>query len=417
MSRAEPAFSPKLSQRFGTHEDPSMTPMSQITTANKHFAKALLATLILLAAVPATTQARDRKGGESEQTAEQKYPQATRKAPEQKVGSDLQSKIGKLFKAYENKDAATVVQLADEVLSNQKASAYEHALAARIAGVTLLNTDNDKAKAYLERAIAFDGLSNNEHYESMNLVAQMDLVDQQYDKSLAMIDRYLSETKVQDPDSLVIKGNDLYRLKRYPEAIASLKAAIGASQEPKPEWLNLLMAAYFDAGQPEEATKIAEELIAKHPDDKALQLNLAASYMQAGQEGKATALLEKLRASGGLSQPEDYRNLYAMYLNHDKNKEGIAVIQEGLQKGVLKEDYETLNALAQAYWFSGQSAQAIAAFRKAAPLAPNGETYLNLARALLNEGQMAEAKQAAQQALDKGVRNPGDAKKIIAAGK
>ena len=394
-----------------------MNPMSRTTTAKKSFAKALLTALILLTAVPATTQARDRKDNGSEQAAEQKYPQATRKAPEQKVSSDLQSKIGKLFKAYENKDAATVVQLADEVISNQKAGAYERALSARIAGVTLLNTDNAKAKAYLEQAVAFDGLNNNEHYESMNLVAQMDLVDKQYDKSLAMIDRFLTETKTQDPDSFVIKGNDLYRLKRYPEAIAALKTAIGGSQEPKPEWLNLLMAAYFDAGQPQEATKIAEDLIAKHPDDKALQLNLAASYMQAGQEDKATALLEKLRAGGGLSQPEDYRNLYAMYLNHNKNKEGIAVIQEGLQKGVLKEDYDTLNALAQAYWFSGQSAQAIAAYRKAAPLAPDGEAYLNLARALLNEGQAAEAKQAAQQALDKGVHNPGDAKKIIAAGK
>lgn len=177
------------------------------------------------------------------------------------------------------------------------------------------------------------------------------------------------------------------------------------------------MAAYFDAGQPQEATKIAEELISKHPDDKALQLNLAASYMQAGQEDKATALLEKLRASGGLDTADDYRNLYAMYLNHNKNKEGIAVIQEGLQKGVLTEDYQTLDALAQAYWFSGQSDQAIATYRKAAPLAPNGESYLNLARALLNEGRMGEAKKAAQQALDKGVAKPAEAKKIISLSK
>lgn len=394
-----------------------MKPTSRATTANKHFAKALLTAFILLAAVPAATQARDRKDSGSEQAAEQKYPQATRKAPEQKVSPDLQAKIEKLFKAYQNKDAATVVQLADEVVSNQKASAYEHALSARIAGVTLLNTDNDKAKAYLEQAVAFDGLNNNEHYESMNLLAQMDLIDKQYDKSLAMIDRYLTETHSQDSDSLVIKGNDLYRLKRYPEAIAALKVAIDGSQQPKPEWLNLLMAAYFDAGQPQEATKIAEDMIARNPDDKALQLNLASSYMEAGQEDKATALLEKLRASGKLDQPQDYHNLYAMYLNHDKNKEGIAVIKEGLQKGLLKEDFDTMNSLAQAYWFSGQSDLAIATYRKAAPLAPNGETYLNLARALLNEGHFAEAKQAAQQALDKGVRNPGDAKKIIGTAK
>ena len=394
-----------------------MKPTSRATTANKHFAKALLTAFILLAAVPAVTQARDRKDSGSEQAAEQKYPQATRKAPEQKVSPDLQAKIEKLFKAYQNKDAATVVQLADEVVSNQKASAYEHALSARIAGVTLLNTDNDKAKAYLEQAVAFDGLNNNEHYESMNLLAQMDLIDKQYDKSLAMIDRYLAETHSQDGDSLVIKGNDLYRLKRYPEAIAALKAAIDGSQQPKPEWSSLLMASYFDAGQPQEATKIAEGMIARNPDDKELQLNLASSYMEAGQEDKAAALLEKLRASGKLDQPQDYHNLYAMYLNHDKNKEGIAVIKEGLQKGLLKEDFDTMNSLAQAYWFSGQSDLAIATYRKAAPLAPNGETYLNLARALLNEGHFAEAKQAAQQALDKGVRNPGDAKKIIGTAK
>jgi len=370
--------------------------------------------------VPPSAHAREKKGqdsGQSDDAKKEHFPQATRKAPEQTVSSSLSPTIEKLFKAYEQKDAAKVVTLSDEVIANPKASAYEHALAARIAGVTLLNNDNDKAKAYLEQAVAFDGLSNNEHYESMNLLAQMDLIDKQYDKSLAMIDRYLSETRTQDGDALVIKGNDLYRLKRYPEAIAALKAAVDGTPQPKPEWLNLLMASYFDAGQPQEATKVAEALIASNPDDKVLQLNLASSYMEAGQEDKATALLEKLRASGKLDQPEDYRNLYAMYLNHDKNKEGIAVIQEGLQKGVLKEDFDTMNSLAQAYWFSDQPDQAIAAYRKAAPLAPNGETYLNLARALLNAGHPAEARQAAQQALDKGVRNPADAKKIINAAK
>jgi tetratricopeptide (TPR) repeat protein len=196
-----------------------------------------------------------------------------------------------------------------------------------------------------------------------------------------------------------------------------MKSAVESSPQPKPEWLELLMGAYFDSNQPQEAARIAEGLIAKHPDDKALQLNLAASYMQAGQDDKAAALLEKLRAGGALDKAEDYRNLYAMYLNHNKNKEGIAVIQEGLQKGVLSEDYQTLNSLAQAYWFSGQSDQAIAAYRKAAPLAPNGEVYLNLARALLNEGQTAEAKRAAQQALDKGVAKPADAKKILGLSK
>jgi len=363
--------------------------------------------------------AQQQQPGEaaSAQPVAAQYPDATRKQPDAQPSAKLRDTLAKLFEAFNAKDTATVERIAEEVIANPAGNAYDHAIAARLAGASLLNTDNDKAKAYLQKAVDFDGLNNNEHYESMRLVAQVDLNEQDYAGALAAIDRFLQETKSQDGDDIALKGNALYRLKRYPEAIATMKNAVESSPQPKPEWLQLLMGAYFDSNQPQEAARIAEGLMAKSPGDKTLQLNLAASYMQAGQDDKAAAMLEKLRASGALDQAEDYRNLYAMYLNHNKNKEGIAVIQEGLQKGVLKEDFETMNSLAQAYWFSGQSEQAIAAYRKAAPLAPDGETYLNLARALLNEGHSAEAKQAAQQALDKGVRNPADAKKILGAAK
>src|SRR3546814_9986388 len=97
-----------------------------------------------------------------------------------------------------------------------------------------------------------------------------------------------------------------------------------------------------------------------------------------------------------------------------RSKEGIAVIKEGLEKGVIKPDYQTYVALGQAYYFTDQPAQAIENYRKAAPLAPDGETYLNLARILWGEGQLGEAKQAAQTALDKGVKKPEEARKILA---
>src|SRR5690606_30727218 len=112
-------------------------------------------------------------------------------------------------------------------------------------------------------------------------------------------------------------------------------------------------------------------------------------YMESGQDDKAVAILEKLRAAGQLESEADYHNLYAMYINGEKYAEGIAVIDEGLQKGALKPDFETYKALAQAYWFSEQPGKAIEAYQKAAPLAPDGETYLNLARALNNEGRAA----------------------------
>jgi tetratricopeptide (TPR) repeat protein len=362
-------------------------------------------------------QQRGQDTNQAQAAVAAQYPDATRKEPEGQPSSKLRDTLGKLIDAFNAKDTATVLKLADGIIANPDGNAYDHATAARLAGASLLNADNGRAKAYLQQAIDFNGLSNNDQFESMRLIAQIALNDQDYAGALAASERFLQESNSKNGDDLALKGNALYRLKRYPEAIAAMKLAVDSSAEPKAEWLELLMGAYFDSNQPQEAARIAEGLMAKHPDDTALQLNLASSYMQAGQDDKATAMLEKLRVSGGLDKPEDLRNLYAMYLNHNKNKEGIAVIEDGLKKGLLKEDFATLNALAQAYWFSGRAADAIATYRKAAPLAPDGETYLNLARALLNEGQTAEARQAAQQALDKGVRKPADAKTILGAGK
>ena len=352
---------------------------------------------------------------EGQQQVEARFPNATREEPEAGASAKLGKQLEKLFDAYNAQDGATVLPLADEIIANEKANAYERAISARLAGASLLNKDNARALGYLQKAVEFNGLNNNEHFESMVLVAQLQLQEQKYAESLATIDKFLAESRSQQPEHLVVKGNALYRLKRYPEAAAALKQAVETSPQPDPQWLQLLMGAYADMGQPAEATKLAESLAAKNPGDKQAQMNLASIYMESGQDDKAVAILEKLRAAGQLEGATDYRNLYAMYINGEKYKEGIAVINEGLEKSLLEPDYETYKALAQAYWFSDQPAQAIDAYKKAAPLAPDGETWLNLARALNNEGRADEAKEAARQALAKGVDKPEDANRIIGA--
>ncbi|MEP6632801.1 MAG: tetratricopeptide repeat protein [Luteimonas sp.] len=358
---------------------------------------------------------KDQVKAQETQTVAAQYPDATRKEPEAKASAKLSPKLKKMFDAYDKNDTATVMSVAEEVLADPSANPYEHSISARLAGAAALNDAPAKAKAYMAKAIQFDGLSNNDHYESMYLLAQLQMQDDQYTESLATIDRFLTETKSNKPDQLAVKGNALYRLKRYPEAAAVLKQAVEASPEPKPDVLQLLMGTYIEMNQPGEAQKIAEGLMAKNPNDKHLAMNLATIYMQAGKNDQAAALLDKLRTSGQLTEDRDYRNLYALYLNSEgKEKQAISVINEGLEKGILKPDYQTYVAQAQAYYFSEQPKQAIEAYKKAAPLAPDGETYLNLAKALWQEGQIGEAKQAAQQALAKGVKKPDDAKKIIA---
>lgn len=343
-----------------------------------------------------------------------RYPQATRVEPEGKASSKRTPQLKQIFDAFNLKATDAVLATADQLIADPEANAYEKSVSARLAGASQLNADNPKALAYLQKAIEFNGLTNNEHFEAMFLVAQLQLQEKQYEQGLASVDRFMAETKTQTPEALALKGNALYRLKRYPEAVEALKPAVEAAKPPRPDWTQLLMASYSEMGKPDEASKLAEQLGTGSPGDKQSQLNLAATYMQAGQDDKAVPILEKLRSSGQLTEAQDYRNLFAIYSNAGgKEKQVIEVINDGIGKGILKPDYQTYTALAQAYWFSDQAAPAIEAYQKAAPLAPNGETYLNLARVLSNEGRSAEAKEAAKQALAKGVKKPEDAKRII----
>ena len=390
----------------------------------RNFKHALLAlTIIGVLGAAATSSAaettRDRaernqkKGSEKQEVM---YPDATREEPKAKGAAKAQAKLQKLVSVYQKDDYAATRTQADELLANPAANDYDKAVAAQLASQAAYNLDDTPATiAYLKQALQLNALDNNNHYQLMYMLAQVQLQEDQYAEGLSTLDRYLAETKSKKPEDLALKGQGLYQAERYAEAIPALKQAIETSPEPKDNWQQLLMASYAETGQSADAIQMAEKIAAKAPADKKAQMNLATVYLQADKFDKAAVVLEKLRTAGQMTDEKDYRQLYTTYANMDgKEKEVIAVINDGMQKGVLKPDQQTYLALAQSYYYSDQIAPAIEAWKKAAPLSKDGETYLNLAKVLWQEDRIPEAKQAAKSALEKGIKKPEDAKKIIA---
>ena len=393
--------------------------------------KTTLLSLALMAAFcgGAVLDANAARRGEQKKE-EVLYPDATRQEPEAKGSPKVQTKLNKLIEAYnkalDQEDEAkatagytTARTLADEIIANGSANAYDKALAAQIASQAALNTDDEAAaEGYLKQAVDANALGNNQHFQLMLQLAQLQLQKDDYTNGFATLDKYLAESKSKRPADFAFKGQYLYQADRFAECIPPLKQAIETSTNPEDKvdnWTQILMVCYQEAGQLAEAVKVAEQLAAKSPNDKRAQMNLASIYLNSEQEAKAAAVLEKLRAAGLMTEEKDYRQLYLTYANMEgKEKDVIAVVNEGLQKGVVKPDYQTYLALAQAYYYSEQIPQAIEAWQKAAPLSKDGETYLNLARVLWQEGRIPEAKVAARAALDKGLKKPDDAKKIIA---
>lgn len=396
--------------------------MNTFRSLNRKVLAAAVAAVVAIGALaPVSAQQRDPLGDDQreEQAAEsERYPEATREPTgERQASSRVARKLESLIDLYEAGKGAEARAIADEVLADEDTNAYSKSFAAQVATqIAYTAGDSEAAAGYVQQALQFNGLENNAHYDLMRMLSQLQLEDQQYAQALATIERFMSETGTRQAEDLVVKGNALFRLDRHAEAAAALEEAIAATPEPPLSWQQMLMVTYSQSGQKDKAAELAARIgQGAETGDKQAMLNMAAVYQQSGQTDKVIEVLEQLRAAGQFTEDHDYRLLYSAYLNQEgMEKQAAEVINEGLTKGILEPDYQALIALGQSYYFSDQIEPAIEAYRKAAPLDDNGAAYLNLAKILRQEGRIDEARDAARQALAKGLDDPTDANRIIA---
>ena len=331
----------------------------------------------------AERKARESKD-KAENTAAAQYPQATREEPEASASRRGLKALQELVETYNAGDTAKTTAAALAIATDADSNAYEKAFAYQIAATAVSGAGDDaKGAEYFAKAIEANGLGNNDHYTAMLNLAVVQYGAGEFPQALATIDRFLAETKSQKPEALNLRGGALMGMERYADAAAVYAAQVAAS-----------------------------------PEDKVARMNAVAAYQQAGQDDKAVALLADAQAKGQLADANEYRALYVSYLNSERDKDALKVIDEGLAKGILKEGPE----LARAFMIIGQNAYyvedeatALAMYTRAAPMADNGEAALNLAKLHSEAGNKAKAKAAAELALSKGVKDTAQAKRLAGA--
>jgi pentatricopeptide repeat protein len=347
-----------------------------------------------------------------------KFPNASRAEPDRIApNAKMKSKLNKIQGAFESGDYTSAIAGADEILADEKAAPAEKSRAAQVAAFAAAQGDPDHKRAitYLKRALDENGLPNGIHFPLILELAKMYNNDDQYPEAIAAADRFLAETKTTDAMAQSIRGNAFYQMDKYPEAIEALKLAMGTDGKADPTIAGMLMQSYIAAERFPEAVALAESVAAKAPDDKKAQLILASAYGEAGQPEKAVAVFQRLRTSGKLTESRDYEQgiaILAKLKGHEADTQ--AFISEGMTKGILKPSFQLYGLLGQAYYNADNLPAAIDAWSKGAPLATNGELFLNLAILQNQEDRYADAKASAQQAIAKGLKKPGKAWMVIA---
>lgn len=377
-----------------------------------HTLKIVVLAVFLTASFAAPDADAQRKRGEPTEL----YPDAARKAPAGSYAPRLAKQHKKLQEIYtEEGREQEALALAEEIINHEKAKPFDKAIAMMTAGTVAVSLD-DEARGidYFERAIAEDALVNDNHYNLMVNLAALYINAEQFDKADPLLARLITETSTKNPDVYAMQASSFYNNDKFAEAIDAIKKATELKGEAQPQWNQMLLAAYAELGQDDQAIALGESILAKNPDDKRAISNLALLYSNNEQPEKAVALLDGARKRGLLNEATDYERIFSTYYNMEQEAQAAGVLEEGLAKGILPQEAKYYTMLAQAHYFSDSIAPAISAAQKAADLSKDGEPGLFLAQVLSQEDRNAEAMAAARAAIAKGVKSPGTAWMVIA---
>lgn len=374
----------------------------------------LVASLLVAIAVP-HADAQRRGDRQAQQQRESMFPEATREEPRHRTPQRMGQRMERLYDLSGEDNPQRVIEEANALINDRNADANVRSFSyIQIAEAYEDLDDSARAIEYYQRAIDEDGLGNDNHYQVMLRLGQSLVFEERVDEGIAVLERFFEETRSRNPQHLALMGSSLYQAERWDGAIQYMTMAIEASETPQPSWQQILMASYAEADRMDEAAEVARRSVELQPDDKRAVMNLASVLSQADRIEEAAEVLDGARQRGLFDEGRDYDQLARLFLNIDGGEaQAAAVLREGMDQGLLEGNYDNWFMLGQAEYFSENYDGAITAWTEAASRAPDGEVALNLARVHLDEGNYSDAVRYANEAIQKGVRNPDTARAII----
>jgi tetratricopeptide (TPR) repeat protein len=259
-------------------------------------------------------------------------------------------------------------------------------------------------RAY-ENLLAQPDLPEALEHGTIYSVAQLYFAQERYDKAVENLERWFEVVNNPNPNAYNLLGQGYYLLKRYRDAITQLTKAIDLQQmagKPVSEnWYLMLRGCYYELGDFNAVVEIQEKLIYLNPK-KQYWVELSGFYSEIDEDEKQLHALDLAHRQGLLNRGAEYITLCQLLMQAEVPYRGAKVLQEGMDKGLVKPDSKNLRLLSQAWMMSKEFDRAIGPLSTAAKLSDDGELYYHLANSLWNLQRYTETAEAAAKALEKG---------------
>ncbi|MCS5566777.1 MAG: hypothetical protein NZ743_02015 [Pseudomonadales bacterium] len=272
--------------------------------------------------------------------------------------------------------------------------------------------DNPRTIQYYEKVLEQgDDITEGLEHGTMYSLAQLYFVEEEYQRSLDMMNRWLIKKadfgEDPGPNPRYFMGQVYYAMKDYPGATKQIELAITMAEERnmvpiKENWWQLLRFLYFEQDNWDRVLEILHVLVRDYPK-RDYWVQLAGIYGQEGYEREQVLAMEVAHAGGYLDRERDVLNYGGLLMQEEVPYRAAKWMQVGFDEELVEATAKNLQSLGQAYQIAQDIDDAIPILESAGKLSEEGEIFSRLSQLYLEKDEYKKCTDAADSALEKGV--------------
>ena len=272
--------------------------------------------------------------------------------------------------------------------------------------------DNPRTIQYYEKVLEQgDDITEGLEHGTMYSLAQLYFVEEEYQRSLDMMNRWLIKKadfgEDPGPNPRYFMGQVYYAMKDYPGATKQIELAITMAEERnmvpiKENWWQLLRFLYFEQDNWDRVLEILHVLVRDYPK-RDYWVQLAGIYGQEGYEREQVLAMEVAHAGGYLDRERDVLNYGGLLMQEEVPYRAAKWMQVGFDEELVEATAKNLQSLGQAYQIAQDIDDAIPILENAGKLSEEGEIFSRLSQLYLEKDEYRKCTDAADSALEKGV--------------
>ncbi len=316
-------------------------------------------------------------------------------------------RVHELIGKNQNAEALQRAQSLLERVNND----YEKAIIRQTMAFIYVSQNNYKAAiAAFEEALTLDALPQQPYEQMLYNVAQLYFQDGQTDKAITRMESYFAEATAEPPaDANILLASAYADRKRFKDALPQVDKALEKSKQPKESWLQLKLALHYELKQFAQCAEVLIRLISLVPVKEDYWKQLSSVLFEIQRDKESLAVLALAERQGFLDTEGELRNLANIYLLLNIPYKAAQILEQGLERNLLKADEKTLTLIGDAWTMAREYTKAEAVLKRAAGSARDGEVAFRLAQIFVEDERWKDALEALQQAQAKGIKKTGEA--------